>query len=86
MAPTNPMSLQPITLHEGGERLSELTKNPDFARMGGDDAESGASFGFSIVARDFNGDGFADIVVTNQGTSSGQAGAGEVFVYFTPHP
>ena len=44
MAPTNPMSLQPITLHEGGERLSELTKTPDFARMAGDDAGSGASF------------------------------------------
>lgn len=45
MAPTNPMSLQPLPLHDGGERLLELAKNPDFARMGGgDDAGSGASF------------------------------------------
>jgi len=41
MAPTNPMSLQPLPLLEGGERLQELVRNPEFARMGGaDESES----------------------------------------------
>jgi flagellar hook-basal body complex protein FliE len=45
MAPTNPMSLQPLPLLEGGERLQELVRNPEFARMGGaDESESGVSF------------------------------------------
>ena len=44
MAPTNPMSLQPLPLREGGERLHGFAQDPGSARLRGDDAEQGASF------------------------------------------
>ena len=44
MAPTNPMSLQPLPLREGGERLQQLGQDSGFARLRGDQPEAGASF------------------------------------------
>ncbi len=44
MAPTNPMSLQPLPLGEGSDRLHALGQDAAFARLRGDDTGQGASF------------------------------------------